>query len=461
MPKARIDRRVLGFSASLAARAAIGLAAVALAAAPVQAGDLSDLVRKLDDAGAARSHVAAAPPIAQEEAARIWDAFLTSIVKRAGADVAVEGLRDDLFAVLLGDRYEVVAALETPSEDGARWLADHFQAAWPSIAPVLDRVATEAPPEAAARYREFLASGRLLEAARERGWLRGELASPATLRELALRIVPAGSPDPLHWDDAVDPELRAIFGFEAPLPAPIPSPLLTPTGPTAFLIGPLSVLARAGEWLVPAAHAAGSPTSTGWDWHTLVTRLNAWVPSGKREMREYLPMIEEMLDGTAHTLADRRLPAEHFDIYRDLVVATAWQESCWRQYEKRAGQVQPLRGPGGTGLMQVNVRVWRGLYDARGIAADIGYNGRAGAEILLKYMRQHAIRAKEHMVTGGETNLARATYAAYNGGPGHLRRYRKPTTSPHLRAVDQEFWQKYQAVESRDQSAFFSCAVRG
>jgi soluble lytic murein transglycosylase-like protein len=454
-------RSLQRFTCSLVALAAIGFAALAFGPAPSRAGDLSDLVRHLADAdGDEASAVAAAPPISQDEAARIWDAFLTSIVKRAGTDADVEALRDELFSLLLGDRYEVVAALDTPTEDGARWLADHFQAAWPLIDPVLDRVATALPPEKAERYREFLTSGRLLDQARERGWLRSELGSPTTLRELARRIVPAGSADPLAWDDAVDPELRRIFGFEATLPAPVASPLLASTAPTAFLVGPLAILARAGDWLVPAAHAAGSQTSTGWDWHTLVTRLNAWVPSGKREFREYVPMLQEMLDGTAHTLAERRLPDEHFEVYRDLVIATAWQESCWRQYEKRAGQVQPLRGPGGTGLMQVNVRVWRGLYDAKGIAADIGYNGRAGSEILYQYMRKHAIRGKEHMVPGGETNLARATYAAYNGGPGHLRRYRKPETSPRLRAVDQEFFQKYQAVENSDQSAFFSCAVK-
>lgn len=457
MSKSRIIDKV---SSVPAMAAAIGLAVMLLCALPSRAGDLSDLVRQLEDAKAVRSDAAAAPPMAREDATRIWDAFLTAIVKRAGTDVVAADVREDLFALLLGDRYEVVAALETPAQDGSRWLGEHFQAAWPRIAPVLDRVAAALPPEAAQRYREFLTSGRLLDAARDRGWLRGEVASPATLRELALRIVPSASGDPLHWDQAVDPELRNIFGFDAPLPAPVASPLLAPTSPVAFLVGPLAILARAGDWLVPAAHAAGSQSSTGWDWHTLVTRLNTWVPDGKREMREYLPMMEELLDGTAHTLADQRLPEEHFTIYRDLVVATAWQESCWRQYEKRAGQVQPLRGPGGTGLMQVNVRVWRGMYDAEGIAADIGYNGRAGAEILLRYMRKHAIRGNEHLVSGGETNLARATYAAYNGGPGHLRRYRKPDTSPRLRAVDQEFWQKYQAVENGDQSAFYSCAVR-
>jgi hypothetical protein len=87
--------------------------------------------------------------------------------------------------------------------------------------------------------------------------------------------------------------------------------------------------------------------------------------------------------------------------------------------------------------------------------------GRAGAEILYHYLRKHALRAKEQMAPGGEDNLARATWAAYNGGPGHLRRYRKAETSPHLKAVDTEFWQKFQAVERDDESAFFSCAVKG
>jgi soluble lytic murein transglycosylase-like protein len=444
----------------LCRRLATVLALAIVAAAPARAGDLSDLVRQLDarEAGGAE-RAASSPPLGREEAAQLWDAFLTSVVKRAGADAPLFDLRDDLLAVLLDDRHVVYDAIAFGDRDGAAWLGEHFQDAWPRIAPVLDRLATELPPELAKKYREFLASGRLLEAAREHGWARGDVASPEALRDLARRLLPANAADPLAYDTAVDLELRSLFGFLEALPAPVASPLLGADTPTAFFATPLAVLAammeRTGEWLVPSAHAA----SSGWDWHTLVTRLNSWVPDGKREMREYVPMIQEMLDGTAHTLADRRLPADHFEVYRNLVVATAWQESCWRQYEKRAGQVQPLRGPGGTGLMQVNTRVWRGLYDAKGIAADIGYNSRAGAEILYHYMRKHAIRGKEHMAPGGETNLARATYAAYNGGPGHLRRYRKPDTSARLRAVDAEFWQKYQAVESHQESAFFRCAV--
>jgi soluble lytic murein transglycosylase-like protein len=436
--------------------AAVAAAVIGLQAAPSRAGSLSDAVRKWTDSRSQLERVDAGPPLDVEEAAQIWDAFLTAVIKHAGTAVAPEELRDELLSLLLDDRYEVVAALAaTTGPAGGRWLTDHFQDAWPRLEPVLARVATQLPSDEARGYRDFLASGRLLERARRAGLVQGDALSPAALRNLAQRLLPAGAGDPLRYEAGVDPELRAIFGF-AELPAPVASPLLEPTSPTAFVPGPFAILAWLAERAVPTAHAA----SSGWDWHTLVTRLNSWVPSGKREMREYLPMIQQMLDGTAHTLAERRLPASHFDVYRDLVVATAWQESCWRQYEKRAGQVQPLRGPGGIGLMQINTRVWRGIYDSKGVAADIGYNGRAGAEILYHYMRKHAIRGKEHLTPGGERNLARATYAAYNGGPGHLRRYRKAETSARLRAVDAEFWQKYQAVENGDESAFFSCSVR-
>jgi hypothetical protein len=433
---------------------------IAFAVAPTaNASDLSDLLRSFQEQREGTASADASPALSREEAAQIWDAFLTAVVKRAGQDSNQEELRDDLLALLLDQRYAIVATLATATVEGGPWLAAQFGDSWERLDPLLDRVAAQLPPATAKQYERFLDGGRLMNAARSSGWLGDGIAAPEKLRELARVIVPKDAPDPLLYETGVDPQLRAIFGFEEPLPRVDTSPLLAPA---AALPAPLAILARlaegAGNWLIPTASAAAS----GWDWHELVLRLNSWVPGGKREMGEYLPMVREMLDGTAHTVAERRLPPEHFEVYRNLVVTTAWQESCWRQYKKTGGQVQPVRGPGPSfGLMQVNTRVWRGIYDPKGVASDIGYNGRAGAEILYHYLRKHALRGKEHMVEGGEDNLARATWAAYNGGPGHLRRYRKTTTSPHLRAVDAEFWQKYQAVDRDDESAFFSCAVKG
>jgi hypothetical protein len=44
-------------------------------------------------------------------------------------------------------------------------------------------------------------------------------------------------------------------------------------------------------------------------------------------------------------------------------LATAWQESCWRQFIKKSGRLEPLISrAGAVGIMQVNPNVWRGFY---------------------------------------------------------------------------------------------------
>jgi len=80
----------------------------------------------------------------------------------------------------------------------------------------------------------------------------------------------------------------------------------------------------------------------------------------------------------------------------------------------------------------------------------------AGAEILLHYLRDYAIKRGEHTATGSVDNLARATYAVYNGGPGHLRRYRKPTKRS-LREIDESFWEKYRRIKQGDALAVAEC----
>jgi hypothetical protein len=97
--------------------------------------------------------------------------------------------------------------------------------------------------------------------------------------------------------------------------------------------------------------------------------------------------------------------------------------------------------------MQVNERVWRGAYDRRGLVGDMAYNARAGSEILMHYLRDYAIAKGEHRKPGGLANLPRATYAVYNGGPGHLSRYRVRGTRRSLAAIDAGFSEKFQAVQ--------------
>ena len=90
-----------------------------------------------------------------------------------------------------------------------------------------------------------------------------------------------------------------------------------------------------------------------------------------------------MLRSTAGLVAaTRQLRGASGDTYRRLVPATAWQESCWRQFIRRGGKLVAIRSRvGSVGIMQVNERVWRGVYDRKGLVGDIAYNTRAGAEI--------------------------------------------------------------------------------
>lgn len=96
--------------------------------------------------------------------------------------------------------------------------------------------------------------------------------------------------------------------------------------------------------------------------------------------------------------------------------------------------------------MQVNRNTWRNLYDLKKLGADIEYNGNAGGEILQYYLSRYALRKNEDKQPGG--HLARATYSAYNGGPGHLTRYRAAKQHPELKKVDEAFWEKFQTVSS-------------
>ena len=62
------------------------------------------------------------------------------------------------------------------------------------------------------------------------------------------------------------------------------------------------------------------------------------------------------------------------------------------------------------------------------------------------YLTRHAIRKNEDKQPGG--HLARATYSAYNGGPGAVGRYRAANQISALKKVDEAFWEKFQAVSS-------------
>ncbi|HET8564640.1 MAG TPA: transglycosylase SLT domain-containing protein, partial [Candidatus Binatia bacterium] len=236
--------------------------------------------------------------------------------------------------------------------------------------------------------------------------------TPDALRGAASLLGPS-TVDPLAYTLNVDSALRAFLGFTRPLPPRGAPPKRQSSLRKLPLPNDSQASAALRSWFAESAFAAASDTS----------RLNQWVPE-TRDLQDYLVEIRKLLAQTSDgILSKSQLAQNQHQIYRQIVFTAAWQESCWRQFIKKGQKLTPLTSKtGDIGLMQVNRNVWRGLYDVKGLGDDIEYNGNAGGEILYYYLTRHALTKNEDKQAGG--HLARATYAAYNGGPGHLSRYR-------------------------------------
>jgi hypothetical protein len=374
-------------------------------------------------------------------ALRQWDAFLTFVIKVSGEDTKVAGLRSALLGILLDERYALVEALASPAPGLPDPVRPLFLRTWTRLAPVLREVGDALPAEQAMRYLSFVSAGDALEALDQLGPESGIEISADGLRRLARVVAPLTIDDPLRYGDEVDPALRELFGFGPPLPPPEENP------DVELESEPTSWLGFGG-----VAWAADPPGEE------LAQRLNGWAPT-RADVAEYAPLARELLEAvTAWLLSRHEIDPAHEQVFRALVPATAWQESCWRQFVKRGGKLVPLTSSAGSvGIMQVNVAVWRGFYEVNGLKRDIAYNARAGGEILSRYWTDHAVARGEQKKGGGADALARATYAAYNGGPRQLSRYRQKGRPKRERLVDDGFLAKYQRMKSGDSLAVVEC----
>lgn len=376
--------------------------------------------------------------LAWESSYQSWDAFLTFVVKHAGGDAKAEELRAELFDVLLSARYELVEALAPTSSHEKDPVRELFVQTWARLAPLMRRIGDDLPAESALNYVGFIAASNALAALDQLGPEVGLEISSDGLRRLARIVAPASIGDPLDYNFDVDPELRQLGGFGPPLETPPANPFVDTSS---------GIVPRLLHWLVPVAWAEPDARS----------RLNRWVPT-RDELDDYLPLVRDLLKQTAaQALTRRSLDPKFQQIYKWLVPSVAWKESCWRQFIRLGQTIKPITSSvGAVGMMQVNQRVWRGLYDVQGLRGDVQYNASAGSEIALHYLLDYALKKQEHE-TGGADNAARATYCVYNGGPGAIKRYRNPRASREGRRIDEKFWEIYQTVKAGRELEVASC----
>lgn len=363
-----------------------------------------------------------------EERWQLMDSLLVLAVKRYAATTQLQELRDALLEALIESRYRLRDALVETPDTGSDLVRDWFLQSWQSLAPVVRRIGLEQPGQEHLLLLSVIAATDALEALDKLGPGMGLDISTDGLRRLARMITGSDGAGLLPYSEAVDPELRRLLDES-----------LGRTPPPAawrFRLSPF-----------PDAVAADRG------------RLNSWAPK-RNDLPEYLPLVAELLDASAKDASgSRNLDSTYRELFRQIVLTTAWQESCWRHYVVSDDRkLVPLRsGTGDVGLMQVNERVWRGFYDQHRLRWDIDYNSESGAEVLVDYLVKYAIRKGEHRQPGGLSNLARATYSAYNGGPSQLARYRRTDASTYGKKVDTAFWEKYQQVAAGNELAVSGC----
>ncbi len=380
------------------------------------------------------------PPLNPDELAA-WalvedelDGLLTTVVLELADSADDPGLKLDLLAALLDARMAIATSLVEQDEDGDP-IRDLFIESWRHLAPLIERLDDETDFDGL-RLAAFVAGADAIELFDRLGPHYGLDISRDGLRRLGRLLLADGTParfTPL--DRAVDPRVRARFRLDEDEPQ-----AALEEAETSF-----------GRWLdffLPAAHA-----------DTVVETLMGLMPQ-LSNLDPYLTLVSELLVRKSdEKLADGDwLRQDVVPLFEPMVLATAWKESCWRHYLSEDEPPDVIRSSiGAVGMMQINGRVWRGIYDIEKLERDVAYNVAAGIEILGHYLVHYALRRGEDEQPGGIENLPRATYAAYNGGPSHLRRYRRDDTATRLQAIDRAFWSYFEHLRTEGWPPVSSC----
>jgi len=424
-----------------------------------------------------------------------WDAFIVFAIKQIGSTVADEQLRASLLNVLLDGRYRLAQAMDQPPAPGGpdpvRVL---FLDQWRQLRDAVRAAAARGLlGDRALEFLSFVSAGDALMAFDQAAPALGARISAADLRRLAHIMAPNATADPLQFNYQEDPELQHIFGFTPPpetpdsvepsdsdepepaatagmpeaggatpqatttpqpgvfnaTPTPAP-PAATPSSvrsSTAHFTAPFMPMALSMRMAVrligPAEAFAGAPPQPE-QLRQIGVRLRRSVVN-QNNVDRYTHDLGALLDAASASEIDDEQPDPTLrPTYRVIVRAAAWQESCWRQFVRARGRVRYLESSThDVGLMQVNRYVWRGFYNIRHLEWDIAYNAGAGSQILARLMIRAAGKAQR---AGDSDALARSAYAAYNGGPDQLNRWRRADESHDKRLIDEAFWQKYRAL---------------
>lgn len=387
-------------------------------------------------------------PLTPEELARFtqlwesWDVLLVRMITDLCQKPLTPTERRALMDVLLDTRYRFSEELAKtrPVRDLVR---AQFIEAWQRIAPVFRNHLTDTPNRTALGYLSFFTASDALAALDAMGPTLGIDISRDGLVRMARWLV--GTEDvSLEYLPDVNTDLRHLVGFDAwPEPALDdgdvhgPAPTRMPGDGPVLPKDPEAGILR---YLFPAAWAAEAPSTA---------KIAPWVAPDS-DIDGYVQRVRSVLVRAAEPiLASGKIPDAYLSAFEKTLPAMAWQESCFRQFVSNSGKITYLLSYNGTsvGLMQINERVWRGLFDLNRLRWDIAYNARAGCQIAALYIEKYVLPNRRAAASMDGETLARVVYAMYNGGPGHFEKFLGRLRTGKLYSSDTLFHEKLKWVE--------------
>lgn len=405
--------------------------------------------------------------ISEEEMARfiktweVWDVFLVHMITSLSREPLTAGDRQILLDTLLETRHRFITELSEKArvQDFVR---EQFVAVWKQLSPVFRNHLSDDPSKSVLNYLAFFTASDALIALDNFGSTLGiEISRNGLIR--LLQLIGEGKSVVLTYRPGVNTELREMLGLGPPLSVSKPvfdgnGIELTPDENEPIKEDGDKLLHVIKRFFLKTAWAEQDNMKGVSD------SIKAWIVS-KNNLMQYFERIKSLLMDASNTaLKNSKIGEQYHSLYRLIVLATAWQESCYRQFEVKKNRVTYLRSYNGTsvGLMQINERVWRGMYEENHLRWDIHYNAKAGCEIADLYFNRYALRKMEKIGPKNSLDnnvLARAIYAMYNGGPRQFDKFLKRNKKKAYYLSDRLFMEKFLWVNSGQWENVTQCLI--
>lgn len=382
-----------------------------------------------------------------------WDAFLVSLLNSLPEEQLTDADRKTLLDALLDIRYSFSRELADGTLEKG-FVRRQFINTWNRISSVFVARLTGGSANSEAGYLAFVTASDALSILDNIGPTMGLEISRNGLIRLA-KYMHLANAEKLAYEPAIDIKLRRVLGF-GPLADIIDAPAdegqseedLTGVQKPSSRRYPGDAKPFFGGFLCAQAWAAEKQRVIP------LAQLQKWLVTPKNMEAQTAKVIKLLERAAVLTQKAQKLPSGLAVFFRQTVMATAWQESCFRQFVVKKKKLTYLKSynRSSVGLMQINERVWRGIYDLHQLRWNITYNARAGCDILHLYLRRYVLKqygtALQQKKVAPEF-LSQLAYALYNGGPSELKKFPRRFRSKTLYLSDKLYREKLGWVKAR------------